>query len=156
MCSYNTKQTYPETSALWKDCNEMALPLKKCKEVPLRLHQEQVNILCMYILFTSSGKHFTQLKYKMLEIFFLMPVNSKFVIQCTQISVDVEAYYHCQQHPQGSIDRASGFLLKAADHYEMSGFLLALQDGNQSQRLEQVVQLAQFTASLPEVFAFIY
>lgn len=107
-------------------------------------------------LFTSSGKHFTQLKYKMLEIFFLIPVNSKFVIQCTQIPVDVEVYYLCQQHPQLSIERASGFLPKVADHYEMSGFLLVLQDGNQSQRLEQVIQLAQFTASLPEVFAFIY
>lgn len=78
------------------------------------------------ILLTSPGKHFTQFKYKMLEIFFLIPVNSKFVIQCAQISVDVEAYYLCQQHPHFSIDRASGFLLKAGDHYEMSGFLLVL------------------------------
>lgn len=78
------------------------------------------------ILFTSSGKHFTQLKYKMLEIFFLIPVNSKSVIQCTRIPLDVEAYFVCQQHPQGSIDSTSGFLLKAAEHYEMSGFLLVL------------------------------
>lgn len=78
------------------------------------------------LLFTSSGKHFTQLKYKMLEIFFLILVNNKFVIQCTQLRVNVEAYYLCQQHTGLSIDRASGFLLKAADLYEMSGFLLVL------------------------------